>query len=147
MRRLAALAAVTVSVLALSACGSDVSSDGADGPSGDEASAGASTSLTIVVTAAEDAEPSTYELSCDPDGGDHPQPEQACAAIAAAGATVFDATPSDQMCTMIYGGPQTATITGTYDGTDVDASFSRQNGCEIDRWEKLGTTVFNVPLQ
>lgn len=124
-----------------------MSSDGAGEPSDDGTSATSGTSLTIVVTAAEGAEPSTYELTCDPAGGDHPQPEQACAAIATAGAKVFDPVPSDQMCTMIYGGPQTATIKGTYDGADVDASFSRQNGCEVDRWEKLGTTVFNIPLQ
>ena len=144
MRRFAVLAVVPL--LALSACGSDVSSDGAADPRGDSSPA-AGTSLEIVVTAAEGAEPATYELTCDPAGGDHPQPAQACAAIVAAGVKVFDPVPSDQMCTMIYGGPQTATVKGTYEGTEVDASFSRQDGCEIDRWEKLGTTFFNVPLQ
>ncbi|MET0930981.1 MAG: SSI family serine proteinase inhibitor [Aeromicrobium sp.] len=131
-----------VALAALASCGQDATSDdtAADAPPP------AGTSLTIVVTPAEDAETSTYELTCDPAGGDHPQPEQACDAIAAAGAGVFEPVPADQMCSQQYGGPQVATITGTYDGEDVDATFNRENGCEIDRWEKLGTTVFNVPM-
>ncbi|KAA1373800.1 hypothetical protein ESP62_017520 [Aeromicrobium fastidiosum] len=131
---------------ALSACGSDASSDGG-GSDGSGASPAAGTSLTIAVTPDEGATPKTYRLTCDPAGGDHPQAEQACDAIAAAGASVFEPVSSDQTCTQVFGGPQQATVKGTYDGKDVDASFSRQNGCEIDRWEKLGTTVFNVPLQ
>ena len=43
--------------------------------------------------------------------------------------------PADQMCTQIYGGPETATVRGTWQGERVDASFSRQNGCEIARWD------------
>jgi hypothetical protein len=135
-----------VAIAALSACGSGASSDG-DDSAATEAPSKAGTALTIEVVRSEGAAPTTYELTCDPAGGDHPQPAQACDAIAAAGASVFDPVPSGQACTMIFGGPQTATVTGTYEGTKVDASFSRQNGCEIDRWEKLGTTVFNVPLQ
>ena len=131
-----------VALVALAACGSDDTSDAPGSSSSD-----AATSLTIVVTPDEGATASTYELTCDPAGGDHPQAEQACAALAKAGASVFDAVPADQACTAIYGGPQTATVKGTFDGKDVDASFSREDGCEIDRWEQLGTTFFNVPLQ
>ena len=39
------------------------------------------------------------------------------------------------MCTEIYGGPQTATVTGTFRGEPVSAEFSRTNGCEIARWD------------
>ena len=140
-RALVALAAIA----ALSACGSSESSDG--GGSGASEAPAAKTSLTIEVTPGEGADPKTYTLTCDPAGGDHPQPQQACDAIATAGAAVFEPVPSDTTCTMVFGGPQEATVTGTYEGKDVDASFSRENGCEIDRWEKLGTTVFDVPLQ
>ena len=132
-----------MALVALSSCGSDATSDGAS----DDTAGSDGTALTIVVTPADGAKTSTYDLTCDPAGGDHPGPEQACDAIAAAGASVFEPVPSDQSCTMVFGGPQTATVTGTYEGADVDASFSRQDGCEIDRWEKLGTTVFVVPLQ
>ncbi|WP_223148702.1 SSI family serine proteinase inhibitor [Aeromicrobium ginsengisoli] len=131
---------VLVAVLAatLSACGKDAASD---------SSSSAGTALTITVVASEGADSQTYELRCDPAGGDHPQPAEACAALDTAGAKVFEPVAKDQMCTELYGGPQTATVTGTYDGDKVDATFRRTNGCEIDRWEQLGTTFFNVPLQ
>ncbi len=147
MRRAGAAVALAALVsLSLSACGSDTSSDDAGDGTGSGDTAASGTSLTIEVVSDEGVAPKTLTLTCDPAGGDHPQPQQACDAIAAAGAAVFEPVPADQSCTMVFGGPQTATITGTYAGKDVDASFSRQNGCEIDRWEKLGTTVFDLPL-
>lgn len=107
----------------------------------------AATSITIEVRTDADAEPNVMTLECDPVGGDHPQAQEACAALASAGADVLEPVPADQACTMIYGGPQTATVKGTVDGDDVDATFTRENGCEVDRWEQLGTTFFDVPLQ
>ncbi|MCW2790576.1 MAG: hypothetical protein JWQ91_597 [Aeromicrobium sp.] len=108
---------------------------------------GSTTALTIVVTPDAEAASTTYTLTCDPAGGDHPQPEQACGLLANLEAGVLDPVPADRACTEVYGGPQTATVTGTYDGEDVSATFDRTNGCEIDRWEQLGTTFFAVPLQ
>jgi len=130
---------VVVAVLAatLSACGKDA---GSDGPS-------AGTALKITLVSDAGVDPETYTLTCDPPGGNHPQPVEACAALDAAGAEVFEPVPKDQVCTELYGGPQTATVTGTYEGDNVDATFKRTNGCEVDRWEQLGTTFFNLPLQ
>jgi hypothetical protein len=34
-------------------------------------------------------------------------------------------------CTQIYGGPETARVTGTIDAEKVDRRFARTNGCEI----------------
>jgi hypothetical protein len=34
-------------------------------------------------------------------------------------------------CTQIYGGPQTAVVTGTIGGEKVDRRFTRTNGCEL----------------
>lgn len=80
----------------------------------------------------------TTTLTCAPVGGDHPDAAAACAALeAAGGAEAFAPLPPDVMCTEQYGGPQTATVTGTVDGERVDADFSRINGCEIDRWNAL----------
>lgn len=39
--------------------------------------------------------------------------------------------PPAGACTMIYGGPDVATVTGTVDGQSVDTSFSREDGCAI----------------
>ncbi|MCW2831001.1 MAG: hypothetical protein JWP31_1693 [Aeromicrobium sp.] len=139
--------ATFVALAVLSACGSSADA-GDDGPDRGDAGAGAaSTSLTIVVTSDEGVEPRTYDLTCDPVGGDHPQAAQACDAAERAGADVFEPVGGDEACTEIFGGPQVATVTGTFEGKAVDAQFSRANGCEIDRWDRLGTTFFNVPLQ
>jgi hypothetical protein len=71
-------------------------------------------------------------LTCDPDGGSHPNVAQACDALL----THEDAlkpVAGDVACTEIYGGPQLATVSGG----GVQASFNRTNGCEIARWEAL----------
>ena len=36
-----------------------------------------------------------------------------------------------RVCTQIYGGPETARVTGTIDDEKVDRRFRRTNGCEI----------------
>jgi hypothetical protein len=75
-------------------------------------------------------------LTCDPVGGTHPRPEEACAAIAAHPESL-DPVAQEAVCTQIYGGDETATVTGVVGGQQVDASFNRTNGCEIARWEAL----------
>jgi hypothetical protein len=79
----------------------------------------------------------TWQLTCDPAGGTHPDAAAACAALEAKGKTALPPVPKDMMCTQLYGGPQTAKVTGTWKGEAVDASFSRKNGCEISRWTAL----------
>ena len=87
----------------------------------------------------------TWHLTCEPAGGDHPNPEAACAALTKSGAKAMPPVPTDRMCTQIYGGAQTATITGTWRGSEVDASFKRTNGCEIARWEALSGLLPPAP--
>ncbi|MBA2416236.1 MAG: serine protease inhibitor [Geodermatophilaceae bacterium] len=84
----------------------------------------------------------TYTLRCEPAGGDHPDPAAACDGLAAAAAAgVFGPPDPDQACTEIYGGPETATVTGTLDGAQVTSAFSRTNGCEIARWDALAAVL------
>jgi hypothetical protein len=78
-----------------------------------------------------------WTLTCDPPAGSHPDPEAACRALAEHGATALPPVPDDQPCTMIYGGPQTARVTGSWNGAAVDSTLSRTNGCEIARWRAL----------
>ncbi|MHA7274312.1 SSI family serine proteinase inhibitor [Arthrobacter sp. TMT4-20] len=103
---------------------------------GDEATA--DSQLTVIVSAGDDVEPVTYELACAagaPVGESAlPDPAAACAVLAAHGDLIKTEPDPDAMCTMQYGGPETAVVTGTLDGEQIDASFSRENGCEIDRW-------------
>jgi hypothetical protein len=45
--------------------------------------------------------------------------------------------PATVACTQIYGGPQTALVTGEFRGRRVRATFNRKNGCEIARWNAV----------
>jgi hypothetical protein len=45
--------------------------------------------------------------------------------------------PSGQMCSMIYGGPQTAHVTGVWRGEVVDETYRRTDGCEVARWNRM----------
>jgi hypothetical protein len=58
-----------------------------------------------------------------------------CPEVAALEPAVFEPTQGNVACTQQYGGPEQATVKGTFKGEPVDASFSRENGCEIARWE------------
>jgi hypothetical protein len=51
--------------------------------------------------------------------------------------TAFAPVPADTMCSMVYGGPQQALVTGTLDGRTLHARFTRVNGCETARWNRL----------
>jgi hypothetical protein len=98
------------------------------------------TELTVTFRADAKSAPVVMKLSCEPTGGDHPRAAEACnrlALIETDGADPFAKPPADEMCTFIYGGPQTAGVVGTWNGTAVDATFSRTNGCEISRWDAI----------
>lgn len=120
----------------LAACGSQQTGGGSPSPG-----ATAATQLTVTARDSPTAVEQTWTLTCDPAGGSHPNPATACAELAAATTDPFRPTPPDRACTMIYGGAQTATITGTYRGRTVDASYARGNGCEIARWEAVASVL------
>ncbi|GGL98932.1 hypothetical protein GCM10010129_48300 [Streptomyces fumigatiscleroticus] len=96
--------------------------------------------LTVTVRDAGEEVDGTYELHCHPSGGSHPAPDAACAAlerITRWGTDAFASEPRDSVCTMQYGGPATAHVTGVWAGRPVDAAYDRSNGCRIDRWDRL----------
>jgi hypothetical protein len=74
-----------------------------------------------------------------------PQQSQACGAAAGISAADLRPTPSGVACTDIFGGPQTATIVGVIRGQQVNARFSRTNGCEIKRWNGVSDLLNLVP--
>jgi hypothetical protein len=124
MRSLLPLCALA---MLLGACGSDEAASTAP-PEPD-------TRLNITFREDKDAEPQLTILECGPAGGDHASPEEACRRLAALEAP-FEATPPNMACTEIYGGPETAKVTGRLGAKAVDTSFSRENGCEIARWDR-----------
>ncbi|GAA3815982.1 SSI family serine proteinase inhibitor [Cellulomonas soli] len=94
--------------------------------------------LTVEVDATGSGAVETWTLTCDPVGGSHPDPLGACLALGTPeGVAALAPVPASTMCTEIWGGPQTAHVTGTLDGEPVDATFSRTDGCQIARWDTL----------
>lgn len=79
----------------------------------------------------------TWTLTCDPDGGTHPDPAAACGVLGAKGATALPEPSPTTACTEQYGGPQKAKLTGTWRGKKVDSQLSLENGCQIARWTAL----------
>ena len=79
----------------------------------------------------------TWQLTCEPPGGNHFDPAAACAALAKNGASALPAVPKDKMCTQNIAGPQTAVLLGTYRSQRVQSRFNLRNGCEIARWKAL----------
>ncbi|MEX2194979.1 MAG: hypothetical protein WD844_06810 [Thermoleophilaceae bacterium] len=60
-----------------------------------------------------------------------------CASALELDSLLTEEPPARRVCTQIFGGPQTARVTGTLDGEDVDRRFSRENGCRIAEWDRL----------
>lgn len=84
-----------------------------------------------------DGNTEVWMLDCEAGAGNHPDPDEACAALEANGAEALAPTPPNQPCTLQYGGPQTAQVTGTLRGQPVVSWLSREDGCEIERWDAL----------
>lgn len=105
---------------------------GVDGPAGGEPA----TQLVVTVNDGAGGPPLSWTLTCDPAGGNHPDPAAACRTLDAARAP-FAQVPPGVLCTQVYGGPQTAIIEGTFRGEPVRAGYRRTDGCEIGRWDAL----------
>jgi hypothetical protein len=60
-----------------------------------------------------------------------------CARLEDGGRALFMRTPRGILCTDIYGGPQVAYVRGTLDGRRIWARFSRNDGCQIARWNRV----------
>ncbi len=167
--RLAALAALGLLLTACGneptevgapAPGSDESSSSApdrDAPSAEEGTqspgeapgGGSTTELTIERSLDDDGGPTpesgfeegTWTLTCDPAGGDHPDPEAACDRIGEVGTEPFLLDTTDMMCTMQVGGPEVVRVTGRIGDTEIDTEFNKRNGCEIERFAEAGAVI------
>ncbi|KPI27046.1 Subtilisin inhibitor [Actinobacteria bacterium OV320] len=96
--------------------------------------------LTVTVRHAGGRANGTFELYCHPGGGSHPDAGSACRAVdrnTRWGRDAFAPAPDGGICTMRYGGPATAHVTGRWAGRPVDATYDRSNGCQIERWDRL----------
>ncbi len=73
-----------------------------------------------------------------------PDESAACRAVSRLKAADLEPVPGDTACTQIFGGAETAGITGELDGEPVKARFSKVNGCEVARWEKVSALLSQV---
>jgi Subtilisin inhibitor-like len=98
----------------------------------------ASTSLHITVWPNGEGHPGkrVWTLRCAPVGGTLTHRATACRRLKGLKAP-FAPTPRNVACTQIYGGPQEALVTGRFRGHSVRARFSRKDGCEIGRWDRV----------
>ena len=123
--------------LSVAACGgvSEGSSDPASSP-------GAAERTLVVEFSAGDGTPTErFSLVCgDEARGEHPEPAAACARVLRMD-DPFAPPPTDLICTEQYGGPETARITGTWEGEEVDVELSRVDGCAIERWDAFVPVV------
>ena len=76
-----------------------------------------------------------WRLRCNPPGGTLPNARTACRRLLTLDHP-FVPVPDDALCTQIYGGPQEARVVGTFRGRRVWASFRRNDGCQIARWNR-----------
>jgi hypothetical protein len=102
--------------LALAACGDDEQ---------EASSPGDGTRLQVQITEA-GPEPIEMQLVCS----GRCDIEQLRSAIAGA-------QDDERACTLMYGGPERAHVTGTLEGKDVDVTIDRADGCGIADYDAL----------
>src|SRR4051794_9280607 len=88
--------------------------------------------LWLTVAKGESVRPAQQRvwLTCNPDGGSHPDPAAACAAISAAKGDLSALPPGDMFCTMQYD-PVTVTADGWWKGRPVHYRHTFGNGCVL----------------
>ena len=122
------VAVVALAALAATGCMSRDSSDKA----ATETTADLQISVSI---RGSEAPTKLWTLQCPP-GGTLPDAEAACSKLGQIN-DPFAPVPKGTACTQIYGGPEIADVSGTFNGERVDTQFSRGNGCELERWKKV----------
>jgi len=129
MRRLAALLPAVLAATAVAACGSGEERPAATPP--------ATTQLHVEVTGVGTGAISV-ELRC---GAADPCEQRTLDQLA----RVVKPDDPAQACTLQYGGPERAHLTGTLEGKRVDVTVGRANGCEIADYEALFEALGRKP--
>jgi hypothetical protein len=119
---------LVVAALALTGCGNSDSG-------GSTTDAGAASLDISISLGAKEAPTKVWTLRC-PDGGTLPDAELACRNLDRLN-DPFGELPKSFACTEIYGGPEIADVQGTFRGKTVNTRFTRTNGCEIARWNRV----------
>ncbi|MSO44364.1 MAG: hypothetical protein EXQ74_03485 [Thermoleophilia bacterium] len=96
--------------------------------------------LRLTFVSAPGTPPTEATLSCPSGTSDA---RAACEQLASL-TDPFAPVPTDTACTEIYGGPEQLDVSGTWQDQPVTATFTRTNGCEIQRWDATASVL--VPL-
>jgi len=129
-----------VLVLAAGACAGDEDEPGGGAGRG-PVDAGPPVRLAVVVEPGRGVRAVESTLTCD--GGEAVASgaiadrgeDAACARVREIADLLLTAPDRDRVCTSIYGGPQTALVSGTIGAQRVERAFSRENGCAISDWD------------
>jgi Subtilisin inhibitor-like len=125
-----ALALTALIMLLPAGCGGG--SDGGD----DSAAAAIDLTLTLWPNG-ETGDSIAWTLQCEPTGGDHPDPEAACAALTPV-ADPFGPVAPPKRCAEIPGGEEAvAVLDGHYRGRTVHSRFTHENACKSGRWDRI----------
>jgi Subtilisin inhibitor-like len=142
MRRLLAPPLLaSLAVLVACASPSDDDGTGSAGGAGDPAVGDgisqADGDLQVLVDRGDGSAAEEWTLTCAGlVAGTHPEAEAACAHLAGL-EDPFAPLPDDVVCTEQYGGPETAHVTGRWNGEPVDLQLARTDGCLIAQWDSL----------
>jgi hypothetical protein len=119
-----ALTIATALILVAAVCGDEDDDGGSDSGSG-------ATELSVKLDpdGPGGQEAMTESIVCEAGADD-----SVCASLTAED---MAPVPPDTACTEIYGGPDEATLEGTIAGEPVSAAFTRANGCEIERFDRI----------
>jgi hypothetical protein len=77
-----------------------------------------------------------WTLECAPVAGTLPRRSNACTRLSRM-TRPFAPVRKNVACSDIYGGPQVAVVTGSFEGRRVYAVFNRKDGCQIARWDRV----------
>ena len=87
-----------------------------------------------------------YGLPCGGGGGEFgsgsgiqmlPHRRAACRRLSRLPISAFAPVSRNVAFTEVYGGPQVATVVGRIAGKSFNATFSRTDGCQIARWDRV----------
>ena len=126
----AALAALAALALALSLAGCG----GSDG--GDSVAAKIDLTLTLWPTGV-NGDSVVWHLQCEPTGGDHPDPEAACAALTTAKDPFGPLAPPPRCREIPGSSPEVAVLEGVFRGRKVRSTFERSSACVAGRWDRI----------
>ena len=153
-RRLPLTVLLTLPLVVLTACASGDGRSGAGSTAGSPSAAtssGAASSspgatgdgrtdddLQVEVDRGDGSPVERYRLTCaGPVAGTLPDVAGACAHLA--GLTdPFAPLAADAACAQVYGGPQTAHVTGRWHGSAVELRLARTDACHTAQWDHLG---------